>query len=129
MITKIGIRSLTLYAMYAAAMVGSATTVAADSPKAQFQTSDRCVACHNGMTTSTGEDYSIGVDWSTSVMTNASRDPYWQASLRRETMEHSEVAASIENECSACHMPIPQYLTRQSGQLNPVFTRLSLIHI
>lgn len=126
MITKIGIRSLTLYAMYAAAMVGSATTVAADSPKAQFQTSDRCVACHNGMTTSTGEDYSIGVDWSTSVMTNASRDPYWQASLRRETMEHSEVAASIENECSACHMPIPQYLTRQSGQLNPVFTRLPL---
>ena len=124
--TKSQIRCIALSGIYAAAIAGSAATVSADSPKAQFQTSDRCVACHNGMTTRDGEDYSIGVDWSTSVMANASRDPYWQASLRRETMEHSEVAASIENECSACHMPIPQYLTKQNGQLNPVFTRLPL---
>ena len=25
-----------------------------------FRTSDRCVACHNGLTTSSGEDISIG---------------------------------------------------------------------
>ena len=35
-----------------------------------FQTSDRCVACHNGLTTSTGEDISIGVHWRTSMMAN-----------------------------------------------------------
>lgn len=126
MVTKVPIRSMVLGAMYAAATIGSVAVVAADAPKAQFQTSDRCVACHNGMTTTNGEDYSIGVDWSTSLMANASRDPYWQAGLRRETMEHPEVAASIENECSSCHMPIPQYLTKQNGQLNPVFTRLPL---
>jgi hypothetical protein len=120
------IRLTCLWGIYAAAMAGGAAGVAADSPKVQFQTSDRCVACHNGMTTTTGEDYSIGVDWSTSMMANASRDPYWQASLRRETLEHSEAAASIENECSSCHMPIPQYLTKQKGQLNSVFTRLPL---
>jgi hypothetical protein len=78
------------------------------------------------MVTTKGDDYSIGVDWSTSLMANSSRDPYWQASLRRETLDHMEVAAAIENECSSCHMPIPQYLAKQHGQLNSVFTRLPL---
>src|SRR5580765_5086194 len=53
-----------------------------------FQTSDRCVACHNGITTSTGEDISIGVNWRTSMMANAGRDPYWMAGVRREMMDH-----------------------------------------
>ena len=47
-----------------------------------FRTSDRCVACHNGMKTKSGEDYSIGVDWRASIMANSSRDPYWQGSVR-----------------------------------------------
>ena len=55
------------------------------SHSAEFQTSDRCVACHNGMVNSKGDDYSIGLDWRVSLMANSSRDPYWQASVRRET--------------------------------------------
>src|SRR5215210_1001371 len=51
---------------------------------AHFQTSDRCVACHNGITTRSGEDISIGVNWRTSMMANAGRDPYWMAGVRRE---------------------------------------------
>ncbi len=31
--------------------------------KPEFHTSDRCVACHNGMKTKSGEDISIGFDW------------------------------------------------------------------
>jgi hypothetical protein len=107
-------------------MTGSAAARAADSRKAEFQTSDRCVACHNGMTTALGDDYSIGVDWSTSLMANASRDPYWQASVRRETLDHPQVAKAIEDECSSCHMPIPKYQSKQGGYLNPVFSRLPL---
>jgi len=49
--------------------------------KPEFQTSDRCVACHNGLTTKSGEDISIGLDWRPSMMANSSRDPYWQASV------------------------------------------------
>ena len=30
--------------------------------KPEFQTSDRCVACHNGLTKD-GKDISIGIDW------------------------------------------------------------------
>ena len=55
-----------------------------------FQTSDRCFACHNGITTSTGEDISIGINWRTSMMGNAGRDPYWMAGVRRETIDHPD---------------------------------------
>jgi len=58
-----------------------------------FQTSDRCVACHNGMKTEAGADYSIGLDWRASIMANSSRDPYWQGSVRRETIDHPTAVA------------------------------------
>ena len=66
----------------------------------QFQTSDRCVACHNGLITPSGTDVSIGFAWRASMMANSSRDPYWQGSVRRETIDHRESAAAIEDECS-----------------------------
>src|ERR1700760_2118826 len=65
-----------------------------------FQTSDRCVACHNGLTTPGGEDISIGLNWRTSIMGNAGRDPYWMASVRRELMDHPTATAAIEDECT-----------------------------
>src|SRR5438093_1321201 len=78
-------------------------------PAAQFQTSDRCLACHNGLQTRSGEDVSIGFDWRASTMANSSRDPYWQASVRREAIDHPAAQALIEDECSICHMPIARY--------------------
>src|SRR5437763_8061288 len=90
------------------------TVSAATAPRAQsrqgttygthFQTSDRCVACHNGMTTPAGEDISIGVNWRTSIMANAGRDPYWMAGVRRETIDHPTASAAIQDECTICHM-------------------------
>src|SRR5215831_18117668 len=92
----------------------SATTMWAGdggSPaKPKFQTSDRCVACHNGMKTQAGEDFSIGIDWRAGIMANSSRDPYWQGSVRRESIDHPESKAAIEDECAVCHMPIPRYM-------------------
>ena len=39
------------------------TTVAASHPPIpEFHTSDRCIACHNGLMTPSGEDVSIGYD-------------------------------------------------------------------
>jgi hypothetical protein len=92
----------------------------------QFQTSDRCVACHNGLSTSTGEDVSIGIDWRTSLMANSSRDPYWQASVRRETLDHFAARSAIEDECTACHMPIARYHAHLNKQLGQVFSHLPL---
>ncbi|MGH8639797.1 MAG: hypothetical protein ACREUZ_21935, partial [Burkholderiales bacterium] len=71
-----------------------------------FKTSDTCMACHNGLTTTGGEDISIGTDWRGSIMANSSRDPYWQAAVRREVIDHPKAAAGIEDECAVCHMPM-----------------------
>ncbi len=93
-------------------------------PGPGFQTSDRCIACHNGLTTPSGQDVSIGLDWRASIMANSSRDPYWQASVRRESIDHPESQASIEDECSVCHMPMSRYEAKLHGEKGEVFAHL-----
>jgi hypothetical protein len=90
----------------------------------EFRTSDRCLACHNGLTTAAGEDVSIGFDWRASIMANSSRDPYWQGSVRRETLDHPESKTAIEDECSICHMPITRYEAKLKGEKGQVFSHL-----
>ena len=92
----------------------------------EFRTSDRCVACHNGLKTKSGEDISIGLEWRASVMANSARDPYWQGSVRRETIDHPESSASIQDECSTCHMPVAHFLEESKGRKTEVFARLPL---
>jgi hypothetical protein len=94
--------------------------------KPGFQTSDRCVACHNGLTTPDGKDISIGIDWRSSIMGNSSRDPYWQGSVRRESIDHPEVKDVIQDECSVCHMPITRYEAKLQGKKGEVFSFLPL---
>jgi hypothetical protein len=67
---------------------------------------------------------SIGFDWRASIMANSSRDPYWQASVRRETMDHGAASAAIEDECAICHMPIPRYEAKLRGERGRVFAHL-----
>jgi len=90
----------------------------------RFQTSDRCFACHNSMKTQSGKTFDLGLEWQASIMANSSRDPYWQGSVRRETMDHPESKAHIEDECSICHMPIPRYEAKLQGQLGTIFPHL-----
>src|SRR4030081_2419604 len=94
--------------------------------KPSFQTSDRCLACHNGIQTPSGEDVSIGFDWRSSMMGNSSRDPYWQGSVRREVIDHPESQAHIEDECSVCHMPITRYEAKLRGKDGETFAHLPI---
>lgn len=114
----------------AAALCATVTgAVHAASSKGQgyeFRTSDRCVACHNELKTKSGEDISIGFEWRASVMANSARDPYWQGSVRRETIDHPESRAEIQNECSTCHMPISHFLVESEGRKAEVFAHLPL---
>ncbi len=80
-----------------------------------FDTSERCVACHNGITTPAGEDVSLGTAWKTSMMANAGRDPYWMAGVRREMIDHPTASAVIQDECSICHMPMMRYEAKLAG--------------
>ncbi|MGH9146699.1 MAG: hypothetical protein ACRD1Q_08320, partial [Vicinamibacterales bacterium] len=91
---------------------------------AMFQTSHDCVACHNGLTTPTGEDVSIGSSWRASMMANSARDPYWQASVRRETIDHPGARAEIEDECAICHMPMSRTQAVTTGSRGQIFAHL-----
>ena len=91
-----------------------------------FTTADRCMACHNGLITPQGEDASIGVNWRSSMMANSARDPYWQAAIRREALVHPTASSSIQNECSACHMPMHRFQANAEGRQGEVFVHLPL---
>ena len=101
-----------------------ATPVPAGHPRVTFDTADRCIACHNGLTTPGGEDVSIGVAWRASMMANSSRDPYWHAAVRRETIDHPSKKAAIEDECSICHMPMARAAAHADGRETEVFSLL-----
>src|SRR5258708_6344238 len=94
------------------------------APKPSFQTSDRWLACQNGIVTPSGEDVSIGFAWRSSMMGNSSRDPHWQGSVRRESIDHPESQAAIEDECSVCHMPITRLEAKVEGRKGQIFSHL-----
>jgi hypothetical protein len=89
-----------------------------------FQSADNCVACHNGLVTGSGEDVSIGLAWRASMMANSARDPYWQAAVRRETIDHPAAVDEIEDECAICHMPMARTRAKASGTHGEVFAHL-----
>jgi hypothetical protein len=103
--------------------------VAVSSPEAQapvlFEASTECLACHNSLTTPLGEDVSIGVDWRGSMMANSARDPYWQAAVRREVMDHPMAKQEIEDECTVCHMPMSTNQARARGGKGTMFDHVA----
>ena len=91
-----------------------------------FTHSDNCLACHNTLLSPDGEDVSIGATWRSTMMANSARDPYWQAGVRRETIDHPKRSGDIQNECSACHMPMAQKIAHAAGGKGEVFTHLPI---
>ena len=101
-------------------------TPAAQSGASLFSTSDNCVACHNGLTAPDGEDLSIGVAWRSTMMANSARDPYFQAGLRRETIDHPSLSAEIQDECAGCHAPMLQRAAHAEGRTPDLFGQLQV---
>lgn len=102
---------------------------AAPSPGARadgpwFVTHERCFACHTGLVDATGDDVSIGPSWRGSMMANSARDPYWQASVRGEVLDHPELQAAIEDTCATCHMPMARFTLAAHGAPGEVFAAL-----
>ena len=52
------------------------------------------------------------------------RVTYWHAAVRRETIDHPEHAAAIEDECSICHMPMARPRAGALGLEGRVFANL-----
>ena len=89
-----------------------------------FATSDQCIACHSNIVDAEGQNVSIGHVWRGSMMAQSARDPYWQASVRREVTDHPGARAEIEDTCSTCHMPMARVVARENGGLGEVFAHL-----
>lgn len=106
------------------AQTAPGTTASAVASTALFDTAHNCMACHNSLSTSSGEDISIGTAWRATMMANSARDPYWHAAVRREIIDHPTAAADIEDECSICHMPMARTLSMALGRKGEIFAHL-----
>jgi hypothetical protein len=121
--------SAALALTWLAVVAARAVPAQSDRPPAShanlaFKTADTCLACHNGLKSQSGEDISIGTDWRGSIMANSSRDPYWQASVRREMLDHPAAREEIEDECAVCHMPMARADAKARGRKGRIFDHL-----
>lgn len=124
-------KSITLMMMtllISIALVGCAATDAPPTTESDpplemvlFQPSSNCVACHQGMKDSLGNDVSIHTEWQSSVMANAARDPYYLASVRMETLESPQFADAIEEKCAICHAPMARFSNDANGESTFLF--------
>jgi hypothetical protein len=110
----------------AAALVlaGAPAASARPGPAPVFRAAAACISCHTDVVAPSGRDLSFGPQWRASMMANSARDPYWMAGVRRETLDHPAHRAAIEDECSACHMPMARYLAKAAGGQGEVFANL-----
>ena len=118
---------LALQGLSALASLQSLAIAASSAPAGHelLETSARCMACHSSMSAPSGEDISIGSAWRASMMANSARDPYWQAAVRREVMDHPTAQAEIEDTCATCHMPMARVHSARRGTAASVFASLS----
>lgn len=71
-----------------------------------YSGSAQCTDCHNGLVDTQGNDISIGTDWSTSMMANSARDPYWLAKFAVEVHRNPSLTTELEETCTRCHVPM-----------------------
>ncbi len=68
------------------------------------------------MTDMGGNDVSTDRLWRATMMANAARDPYWQASVRREILNSPAYQEIIEDKCTTCHMPMASFTAYTKGE-------------
>lgn len=80
-----------------------------------------CAECHNAdemiVPTDSGTDknVSLGKAWRTSVMANATRDPYWHAVVAWELDEFPTLEDTINDKCTVCHAPMVHDYAKKEG--------------
>ncbi len=119
-----GVWALSILALAAVAGPAIAQNDGGAEVPTLFATAQQCLNCHGGLKTPDGEDISIADHWQASMMAHAARDPYWQAAVRREMLDHP-TAAAIEDTCARCHMPMAQYQANAEGRSGQIFAHLS----
>lgn len=86
-----------------------------------FSGSTNCASCHDSLVDENGADVSIIEDWSSSMMANATRDPFWIAKVRSELNRNPALADLINDKCTRCHAPMANEEMRRSGEYIGLF--------
>ena len=74
-----------------------------------FAGSGLCEVCHasNGdVLTVNGQDISMVTYWRSTMMANASKDPFWRAVVAEEVHRFPTLQQTIETTCTKCHAPM-----------------------
>lgn len=82
---------------------------------AYYSGAGQCSVCHNGLSDADGNDVSINQDWSSSMMANSARDPYWIAKVAAEMSRNPELKDEINDTCSRCHVPMANDTARKDN--------------
>ncbi|MEE9321158.1 MAG: hypothetical protein V3U76_11975 [Granulosicoccus sp.] len=81
-----------------------------------------CASCHTGdslkVPTEVKDEFrnvSVGPAWETSVMANATRDPYWHAVVALELDRFPHLEDEINDTCIRCHAPMAFDMANKEG--------------
>jgi len=102
-----GLYFLTMRASFAAAN--------ANFTDPHFSGSGNCSNCHDNLRDTQNNDISIVKDWSSSMMANASKDPYWKAKVASELHRNPNLSDKINDKCSRCHTPMANEAAKKAG--------------
>ncbi len=80
-----------------------------------------CSSCHDNLKDKVGEDVSIIKSWSSTMMANATRDPFWQAKVESEIKRTPNLRAVIAEKCTRCHAPMAHVEASKAGHSIEMF--------
>jgi hypothetical protein len=87
-----------------------------------FAGSGRCAVCHESdganVMTVNGLDVSPVTYWRSTMMGNASKDPFWRAVVSEEVHRFPTLQQTIETTCTRCHSPMGYTEALYNGAAN-----------
>ena len=86
-----------------------------------FAGSNLCEVCHTSdgtVLTVNGQDVSMVTYWRSTMMANASKDPFWRAVVAEEVHRFPTLQQTIETTCTKCHAPMGYKEAIFNGQTN-----------
>ena len=80
------------------------------SSNSWFLGSGACEMCHGkssfALFDNAGNDVSPVSQWRSTMLANASKDPFWLAKVKHEGIENPKHKHTLENTCTRCHAPM-----------------------
>ncbi len=88
----------------------------------EFISAGNCDNCHgydpSGLASTDGEGTDVNLidDWSSTMMANSAKDPFWRAKVSHEVFTNPQLQAEIEGTCTRCHASLGRFAGLMNGQ-------------